>query len=205
MKRIVLLTQKGGSGKTTLAIHLAVAAEQAGEKVYLVDTDPQESATTWAKQRQEKTPIVATVEPDELGDALHAAWLYGITFAVIDTAGQASPSALSAVQQADFILIPCRPTVLDVAAASRTVDMVKASGKPAAFILSQCHPRALEIPEVIEALSAYGIPSIPATIGFRLAFARALASGQAVTEFDAQGKAAQEIQTLYHWLKEHPL
>jgi len=205
MKRIVLLTQKGGSGKTTLAIHLAVAAEQAGETVYLVDTDPQESATTWAKQRKEKTPIVATVEPDELGDALQAARLYGITFAVIDTAGQASPSALSAVHHADFILIPCRPTVLDIAAASRTVDMVKASGKPAAFILSQCHPRALEIPEVIKALSAYGIPSIPATIGFRLSFARALASGRAVTEFEAQGKASQEIQTLYQWLKDQLL
>mgnify|MGYP000880704777 CR=1 FL=1 len=205
MRKIALLTQKGGSGKTTLAIHLAVAAEQAGEHVYLVDTDPQESATTWAQQRASKTPIVATVAPNELGDALQAARIYGITFAVIDTAGQASPSALSAVDHADFILIPCRPTVLDIAAASRTVNMVKASGKPAAFILSQCPPRAMEIPEVVDALSAYGIPTIPTTIGLRLSFSRALASGRAVTEFESTGKAAQEIQTLFEWLKNQPL
>lgn len=205
MKKIVVLAQKGGSGKTTLAIHLAVAAGEAGERVCLIDTDPQGSSYTWAEQRQAKTPLVASASPAELPDVFSEATKIGATFAVIDTAPHATADATMPVSMADFVLIPCRPTVLDIAAASRTVSIVNAAQKPAAFILSQCPSRALEIPEVRRALSRYSLPIIPVMIGFRASYARALASGRAVTEFEGEGKAAQEIRILYKWIKSQRL
>ena len=202
MKILTFLAQKGGSGKTTLAVHLAVAAEQAGEKVCLIDIDPQASAGAWYQRREEETPIVVTVLAAELPRVLEAAKEEGITFAILDTAPHSKPQAATATAVSDLVLIPCRPTAFDLAAAASSAELVRASGKPAAFILNACPPRAPEVAEAFEFLSVYELPRAPVTIGERRAFARAVATGRAVTEFEADGKAAQEIQGLFNWIKE---
>jgi chromosome partitioning protein len=202
MKTIAFLTQKGGSGKTTLAVHLAVAAEEAGERVCLIDTDPQGTATAWAERREYETPYFAATTPSGLADALKAARAEGMTLAVVDTAPHAKTEAPLVISLVDFVLIPCRPTAFDLAAVSRTVQTIQAIGKPAAFVLSQCPPRALEIPEMIQALTAHNIPNAPVSIGSRLSYARAVATGRSVTEFEGEGKAAEEIRRLFNWIKE---
>lgn len=202
MKSVAFFTQKGGSGKTTLAVHMAVAAQQSGERVVIVDTDYQASATAWATVRQAPTPRVVTVSPADVFRVKDMARHEGITLAILDTAPHAMPLVSHVVAASDLILIPCRPTAFDLAAMSNSVGLVTAASKPAAFVLNACPARAPEVDETREALTAYGLPIAPIHIGDRRAFSRAVASGRAVTEFEADGKAAQEITALWSWLKE---
>lgn len=202
MKVIGFLSQKGGAGKTTLAVHTAVAAHEAGVGVVLIDTDPQRSATVWGEARQEEAPVVATADVSDLRRVLDAARGDGMGLAIVDAAPHAAPTAASIARSADLIAIPCRPTAFDLAAVEGAVRIVKAAGVQAAIVLSACPFRAPEIAETREALSGYGLPVAPVEITDRRAFARAVASGRAVTEFESNGKAAGEIRALWSWLWE---
>lgn len=158
MRILVFLSQKGGSGKTTLVVHTAVAAAEAGLDVLVVDTDPQQSATVWSNARTADTPIVATVAATDLERVLTAARDEGIDLAIIDTAPHAAPEAARIARAADLVLIPCRPTAFDLAAAEQAARIVKAAGAQSAFVLSACPVRAPEIGETRKALGDYGLP-----------------------------------------------
>ena len=202
MKKIAFLAQKGGSGKTTLTVHTAVAATEAGESVVVIDTDPQKSATVWGDARSQEVPIVATAAASELGRVLEAADQERMTLAIVDTAPHAAPDATRIVRAVDLVAIPVRPTAFDIAAAGSAVDIVKAAGVRAVFVLSACPFRSPEIAETRTVLAEYGLPIAPVEIIDRRAFARAVATGRAVTEFESDGKAATEIRALWAWLKE---
>ncbi len=202
MKIIAFLSQKGGSGKTTLAVHTAVAAHETGQRVVVVDTDPQRSATVWSESRDATEPVVATAAPSELGRVIKAAQAEAMDLAIVDTAPHAAPEAASIARAANFVVIPCRPTAFDLAAAASAAAIVKAAGVPGAFVLSACPFRAPEIAEARAVLEAYGLPVAPPEITDRRAFARAIATGRAVTEFEANGRAAAEIRALWTWLEE---
>ena len=201
MKVIAFLSQKGGSGKTTLVVHTAVAALEAGRRVVVIDTDPQQSATVWGNARAAEAPVIVHVAPAELSRVLAAAKVDDMDLAIIDTAPHAAPEAARIARVADFVLIPCRPTAFDLAAAGSGAAIVKAAKTPAAFVLSACPFRAPEIAETRAALADYGIPVAPPEITERRAFARAVATGRAVTEFEADGRAADEIRHLWTWLE----
>lgn len=202
MKKIAFLAQKGGSGKTTLVVHAAVAAAEAGERVVVIDTDPQKSATVWRDARAQETPIVATAAAADLGRVLDAAANEGMTLAIVDTAPHAAPDATRIVRAVDLVAIPVRPTAFDIAAAGSAVDIVKAAGVRAVFVLSACPFRSPEIAETRSVLAGYGLAIAPVDIIDRRAFARAVATGRAVTEFESDGKAAVEIRALWAWLME---
>ena len=202
MKTIAFLSQKGGSGKTTLAVHTAVAAQESGERVVVVDTDMQKSATTWSGARQDKTPTVVPVAATLLNDVMKAARHDAMTLCIIDTAPHAAPDAARVVGAADLVIIPCRPTAFDLAAAGAAVEIVKAAAARAVFVLSACPFRAPEIAETRAVLERFGISVAPVEITDRRAFSRAVATGRAVTEFDSDGKAAEEIRQLWNWIKE---
>ena len=189
MKKIAFLSQKGCSGKTTLAVHTAVVAHEAGERVVVIDTDPQKSATVWGETRNQDVPVVATAAA-ELVRALDAAQQERMTLAIVDTAPHAASDATRIVRVVDLVVIPCRPTAFDIAAAGSAVDIVKAAGVPAVFVLSACPFRSPEIGEVHVVMAEYGLPIAPIEIIDRRAFARAVATGRAVTEFESDGKAA---------------
>jgi chromosome partitioning protein len=201
MKVIAFLSQKGGSGKTTLVVHSAVAAHEAGHRVVVVDTDPQKSATTWSEARDGAEPVVATAAASELARVLKAAIDERMDLAIVDTAPHAAPEAAGIARLTDLVLIPCRPTAFDLAAAGNAAAIVKAVGVEAAFVLSACPFRAPEIAEAREALAGYGLPVSPAEITDRRAFARAVATGRAVTEFETDGRAAAEIRALWAWVE----
>jgi chromosome partitioning protein len=202
MKIITFLSQKGGSGKTTMAVHSAVAAQEDGERVVLVDTDIQKSATTWGQARNADSPTLVTIGAAALDDVVKAARHDAMTLCVLDTAPHAAPDAARVAKVADLIIIPCRPTAFDVAAAGAAVEIVKAAGAKAVFVLSACPFRAPEIAETRTLLKEYGLPVAPVEITDRRSFARAVATGRAVTEFDSDGKAAEEIRSLWQWIKE---
>lgn len=202
MKVIAFLSQKGGAGKTTLAVHCAVAAVDGGERVVVVDTDPQGSAGVWARAREAEAPIVATASVGDVPRVLKAAGAEGMTLAILDTAPHAAPEAARIARLSDLVVIPCRPTAFDLAAVEASVRIVAAARARAMIVLSACPPRAPELAEARDALAAYGLPVAPMEVTERRAFARAIASGRAVTEFEAEGKAAAEIRALWAWLKE---
>ncbi len=202
MKTFAFLSQKGGSGKTTLAVHTAVAAHESGERVAIVDTDIQKSATIWGNTRNEETPIVATAAAADLADVLKAARQDKMTLVIVDTAPHAAPDAARIAKAVDLVVIPCRPTAFDLAAVGSAVEMVKAAKVRGVFALSACPFRSPEIAEARAMLADYGLPLAPVEITDRRAFARAVATGRAVTEFDSAGKAALEIRLLWKWIKE---
>jgi hypothetical protein len=142
MKSIAFLSQKGGSGKTTLAVHTAVAAQEAGERVVLIDTDPQKSASVWSEARQSEAPIVATVAAGDLEKVLQAAHQDKMSLAIVDTA----PDAARIARAVDLIVIPCRPTAFDLAAVSNAVEIVRAAKKNAARMPRLCSQPALSVP-----------------------------------------------------------
>lgn len=203
---IAVYNSKGGVGKSTLTVHLAVAAEQAGETVAIVDTDPQESSMTWGRARSEAgrlTPAAVAVSSAQLDAVLEAAFEDHISLVVIDTPPHAAPGSVAACDRADLVVLPIRPSMFDLAAVGKAVRVVQASKKPAIFVLNGCPARSpSEVKEAAEALAVFGFPVAPVHIVDRRAFARALASGRAVTEFEINGRAAGEIRELWHYIEE---
>ncbi|HVT58662.1 MAG TPA: ParA family partition ATPase [Thermoanaerobaculia bacterium] len=200
MKTLALFSQKGGTGKTTLAVHLAVAAGESGQRVAIADTDPQRSATTWGRAREGRPPLVATVTAGELHRVVAAALHDGIALLIVDSAPHATPDAPQIARSADAVLIPCRPSMFDLAAVGGAVEIVRAAGTPAALVLNECPSRAPEIAAARNALAGFGLPVAAVAIAERRAFSRAVATGRAVTEFEAHGKAAEEIRGLWSWI-----
>jgi chromosome partitioning protein len=186
MKTLAFFSQKGGSGKTTLAVHTAVAAQEDGERVVLVDTDPQKSTATWGNTRRNEAPTIISVGAAALADVMKAARHDAMTLCILDTAPHAAPDAARTAKVADLVVIPCRPTAFDLAAAPAAVEIVRAASVPAVFVLSACPFRAPEIAETREILKNLGLPVAPVQITDRRAFARAVATGRAVTEFDSE-------------------
>lgn len=129
MKTIAIVSRKGGSGKSTLAIHLAVAAVIDGREVAIVDLDPQASCAKWSDSRESETPVVVSAQASRLDKVLSAAKDEGADLVFIDTSPHAETAALAAIRAANLILIPCRPTILDLRAIDDTVDLIKLAKK----------------------------------------------------------------------------
>lgn len=197
MRKIGVLSMKGGAGKTTITVHLAVAAAQRGMKVVVFDTNhDQLSAVVWSKARGSDDPMVIGLDPVKLAGALKAAESDGFDLALIDTAPNAGPDAVDVAKLIDQAVIPVRPSVFDLAAVNQTIEIVRRVNVPAHIVLSACPLRAPEIAMAREALSRSGMPVAKTEIGDRRPFARAVQTGRAVSEFEPAGKAAGEIDAL---------
>jgi chromosome partitioning protein len=208
MRSIALLTRKGGAGKTTLTASLAVAAAAAGEKVIAFDLDSQGSLVRWPERRKAaNAPNSVVIEPLESERLPQLPAIFeglagvGFTLAVFDTA-EADRGALSLViDSVDLCLLPARPARLDVDATAATFRSVFLAKRSAAFVLNQCPStyRSLRASEAGEQLIRLGVlaePMLPASIDFQ----DAIAAGLGVTEYARGGKAAQEIEALWHWI-----
>jgi chromosome partitioning protein len=202
MKIIALLTQKGGTGKTTLAASVGVAAQEAGERVFLIDLDPQGSLASWGDRRSAETPAVDKISPDRLAAALIGLEKAGYTLAVIDTQGVDTAATAAAMRSADLSLIPARPSALDIEAARPTIASLNTLQRPFAFILNQCPAgRSARPTDASRALSLLGGVLAHPFIAQRADHVDAITMGLGVTEHDAGGKAADEIRQLWQWIK----
>ncbi|MDJ0833815.1 MAG: AAA family ATPase [Gammaproteobacteria bacterium] len=207
MKTISLLAQKGGAGKTTLSIHLAVRANLDGLKVLLVDIDPQASALGWWRRRHAEQPELIQGSGDKLADILSRAARQSYDLVVVDTAPHSSQDARICSQLSDRVYIPTRPAILDLDAIGVSTDLVSAADIPAMIILNACPPPTLFgepkiVAEARQALQTYQIPVCPVAISQRAAFGHALIDGRAINEFDPKGKAAAEIDRLWQTVQE---
>ena len=203
MKVLSIISQKGGVGKTTLATALAVEASRAGKKTVLFDLDPQASASFWMDTRKDTTLAITAIPAARLGHVLGAVREAGCDLAIIDTPPFAKDIAFEAAQQADFVLVPSRPAVLDVMAMTRTLDLVKHYGKPFSAVLTFCPPQGRELDDTMAVIRQLGAEISPVRIGNRIAYSRAQQTGLAAQEIDPDGKAAQEIAELYAYVCMH--
>jgi len=202
MKTIVMLSQKGGSGKTTIAVHLAVAAVDEKKKVLIIDTDPQKSAEVWHNYRQKEDPRLASISSGNIKEVLDLAQMEGIDLTIIDTMPHTSAASSLAALHADILLIPCQPTPFDIAAVEHSVEIANARNKKAVLIINRAPLRAPEIEDTRKALTSYGIPLYPYEITDRRTYFRAVTQGMSVTEYDPKSAASQEITKLWNWIKE---
>jgi chromosome partitioning protein len=201
MQTIAFVSSKGGTGKSTLAASIAVAAMQAGEKPYLIDMDPQGSLAAWGGRRQADDPPVDRVEAGRLPDALAGLAGAGFTLAVIDTAGVDNVTTAAAMRAADLALIPARPSTLDLEAARPTLSALTRLGRPYSFVLNSCPPgRNGRLEDASRALGLLGVLAVPPIVQ-RADHVDALGHGLGVTELEPEGKAAQEIAALWTWIR----
>jgi len=197
MRVIAVASQKGGSGKTTIAAHLAVQAAAAGNgPVVLIDTDPQGSLAEWWHARAADTPALASVKPEALAANLAELRSYGTAIAVIDTPPALTGSIEQVIAMADLIVIPARPSPHDLRAASGTVEMARKAGKPFIFVVNGASPRASITAQAVAALSEHGRVA-PVILYQRTEYAASMIDGRTVTETAASGRSAQEIVELW--------
>lgn len=203
---IALTTQKGGTGKTTLATSLAVAAVEAGETVAVFDLDPQGSLAAWGEQREAETPHVETfpVEKIKQMGAMLDQLSSKFSTIILDTAGADTVVSRAAMMASDLCLLPLRPTRIDLLAIKPTVQAVLRLDKRFAFVLNQCPtmPKNNRAFEVKDGLSAIGDLALP-LIGQRVDYQDAYAGGEGVTELAPDGKAAEEMRELWKWVVAH--
>jgi chromosome partitioning protein len=198
---LAVLNQKGGSGKTTIAIHVAAALVRAGSRVLLIDADPQGSALDWSALRQGDLAFSVIGLPKPVLHREIAALAAGYDHVIIDGPPQVADVTRSAILAADLVVIPVQPSPLDVWGARAVVRLLDEATvmKPnlkTAFAISRKIVNTAIGRDVADALAVYRMPVLSASLAQRVGFAEALAGGQTVLETDPTGSASAEVMTL---------
>jgi chromosome partitioning protein len=197
---IAVSSQKGGSGKTTLAGHLAVEADLKGfGPVALVDTDPQGSLAEWWNARVAETPLFARTSADRLAEDIGRLKALGVNLLVIDTPPAIAATITEVVRIADIVVVPARPSPHDLRAAGATVELIERYNKPLVFVINGAAPRARITSEAVMALSQHGTLA-PTIIHQRTAFAASMIDGRTVMEIPGEARAASEVGMLWEYL-----
>ncbi len=196
MRVFAIASQKGGVGKSTLAVHLAAEAAAQGMRVLLLDLDPQGSVMEWANRRGDLPPDVSGANPASIAKEISRAATDGYDLVVIDTAPHADHAALQAARAADLVVIPCRPSTFDIAAISATLDLCKLANKQAVVVLNAAPIRSRVIAEAEEAITEKGGKLCPVIMRQRVAFQHCMIDGRTASEFEPNSAAAREVVRL---------
>lgn len=201
MRTVAVVSQKGGAGKTTLALHIAVAAELAGYSTLLIDMDPQGTAEAWSEWRKEKPPTVIPAKTATLTKTLERAAGHSAEFVIIDTPPLAEAEARAAARAADLVLVPCRPNAFDLHSIKTTADLTNFAAKPAFAVFNAGPANAPKVYiETAELVTELGLKVADPRLSDRAAFRHSTGSGQAAQETEPTGKAAAEVDDLWRWI-----
>jgi chromosome partitioning protein len=202
MKTLAIIGQKGGSGKTTTALGLAVEAVMAGRRVAVIDLDPQATAANWGDRRADKErPAVVSCQASRLSQVLQAAEAQGVQLAIIDTPGKSSETAIAAAKAADHVLLPVQPHLFDIETLDSVTELLVLAGKPPAVVLINRAPVQGRRHEDAKAgLESRGYQLAPVVIYQRAAHGDAANLGQSASEYEKSGKAALEMAELYRYI-----
>jgi len=204
MKALAFVTQKGGSGKSTLCINLAVAAQEAGQSVCILEMDRQATVSDWAENRASQTPEVAQIDATQLDTVLTRLAKSHYDYVFIDTPGVDSQGALAAIRAADLCIVPCRPTPADLRAFKPTLAAIYRLEKKFAFVLNQTPPRSYRVRDAADGLAVLGVlPDV--NIVMRNDHQDAIGHSKGVTELNPKGAAAQEIRRLWSWIEKRTI
>ena len=201
MKAVAIASQKGGTGKTTTAEHLATAATLAGYDAVVIDLDPQGSAATWGDDRGDAAPEVISGQASRLNVLLESAAREGFDLVVIDTGPAADAAARRSAELADLVLIPCRPSAFDLKAIRTTLDLVEATRTPAFVMLNAAPIRSRAVDEARDVVTGLEGKVAPVVICQRAAYGHSVIEGRTAQEFEPDGRAAEEIEALWRWVK----
>jgi chromosome partitioning protein len=203
MKKWALISQKGGAGKTTLALHLAVEAARRGLRTLVIDLDPQSSAARWGDRRDKSGSArpcdvdVTTEHPVRLAGALNGAEQEGYDMTIIDTAPHADSAGLMVAREVDLVIIPCQPAAFDLDAIGTTVDLCKLAKKPGVVALNRAPIRSKVVEQAREVIARWGGETCAVEIHERVAFRHAVTDGRVAQEYEPEGSAAREIEALF--------
>ena len=201
MPTIAVVSQKGGSGKTTLALNLAACAAHRGRQSCVIDTDPQATAAAWGDWRGDFLPQIVTCPPIRLARMIQSLERDGSDFIVIDTPPHGESAVREAVREADLVLMPTRPRAFDLHALEATADAVVSARKPAFVLLNGVPARGIRIVEEAgRHVAKLGLELCPVHFGERAMFHRSSATGEVALEAEPSGKAAGEVEALWKWL-----
>lgn len=206
LKTLSVIAQKGGTGKTTLAVNLAALAASEGLRVALVDCDPQRSAAGWWQTRQAEDITLIEQSASQLPIIKEAAANDGFHLLIVDTRPSVEAETMQAIQFATASIIPTRPGVLDLRAVALTAGLVTKSKGTGCIVLNQCPPprgigEGALTAEARAVANTLGVPVAPPAISMRSAFSYSLNDGRSVCEYEPDGKAALELQALWRYLK----
>lgn len=200
MRVIGFASQKGGSGKTTLAGHIAVQAERAGAgPVAMIDADPQGSLSDWWNARKAETPAFAQTFISRLKEDLQKMQDLGIELLIFDTPPAITATIDQVIRVCDLVVVPTRPSPHDLRAVGSTVDIVDKAGKSLVFVINAASPRARITGEAAIALSQHGTVA-PVTIHHRTEFASSMIDGRTVMELSRAVRSTEEIVQLWTYL-----
>lgn len=201
MKTISILSQKGGSGKTTSTLALAGAAHAQGKTVVVLDIDPQAAATGWyAARKRSELPEGLHVKPlqaVQLEEVLEACRAQDVDIVLIDTPPQSDNPAVQAAQLSDLVLIVTKPSVMDLRAIQNTLRLAKVADVHPYLLLNSVKAVGTRHVEASETMQRMGVDVLPVMLGDRVAFMDMLVDGRTPNEYDAGGSAAQESMALY--------
>jgi len=196
MQTIAVVTQKGGAGKTTLAIQLAVAAVRAGTETVLFDLDPQATACNWSDRRDSESPEVRDVQPGRLAKTLSR---HHAELAIIDTPPGSETAARAAVEGADLALVPTRPSVNDLETLPNTAALIASTNSvPTLVVLNSVPATGRRGTEAIEAIEGMDLAVADGYLGLRTAYSDSITAGLGVLEYAPRDKAAAEVSSLYN-------
>jgi len=200
MNTLAVLSRKGGTGKTTLTVNLAVAAECAGHRVVIVDLDSQASASEWGDWREARTPEVISVHSARLPQELYKLKQHGITFAILDTPPKIEDIALDAAKAADLAIIPCKLGAFDLKAIEKTILVGNMAKCPMRIVFNAVRARSSMLHPTKRAVQVYDVNAAPCVIGDRVVFSHSVIEGLGVMEYEPKGKASIEIQALFRYI-----
>lgn len=207
MHTIVLATQKGGSGKSTLSIGLALAAKQAGFTVRMIETDPQGTLSNWQRRRNNDDIVIEPIyHATDLAPRLKMLAESGLQLAIVDTAAGLSAATTAAIRYSDLCLIPARPSVADIEATISTLSVARAWKRPYSFVLNQTPIRGQRIDNAANALAEEAALDLGDVLARPMIVMRndhqdSLANGLAVSEFAPNGKSTEEVRGLWQWVE----
>ena len=207
MRVVTIASQKGGTGKSTLAINLGVLAEAALGPVVLVDCDAHRGLAQWRLVRAAGRPVVAELpEAGGVEAVLASCRAAGAGLVVLDTpAGTPAPGGAiaRATAAADLVLMPSKAGFLDIMAARPTVEAIRRAGVPGAIVLNEVPPRGAVVEGARTALIGYGLPVCPTAVAHRVAVSYSLLQGQSLAEYDPANRGVAEFAAVWAWVKEH--
>ena len=197
---LAIISRKGGTGKTTLAVHLAVAAMLSGLKTVIIDLDQQASAAKWFDIRGEEDLTVVSAHATRLKQILHTAKQHGAELVIIDTGANIRDDADVAAEVADLALIPCRPAMFDLQAISATVKVANSANVPAHIVFNCVKSQSVMFESARRSLDIYDAKCVPCTIGDYVAFPYSVIDGRTAQEFDSESKPSSQIKALFKYL-----